>query len=438
MNSILTNSQALSALQSLSMTQQDMNITQAQVSTGLAVQTAADNAAYWAIGQQLTSDSGIITSANTALQQSQAIMNTANSAIASVITTIDLIQAQITSASNPGASFTDINSTLASLSNQLTQAVNGASFNGVNLLNGSQSSTTPLSFVSGYDGNAQGGSVSSINFQSLALTGGVNSTTASTSTLAAVTDPALISALENYSSTAVIGGVTGVTQISGAGTPSYTAGTPPTIVAGSQATVADGTVTILTVDAAGNQTSSVYTGYTGQASVTNGVVDPNATKATTNAAYSATNLAGASSWTVTTTTTDTLSPQGLLVKVGSEALQGTYDLTKLGGTSTANPLSTQVTSDNASDMLSAVNSALAAVKSYASSIGEAQNQMTAATTFNSALNTDYANGLSALVDADMNTASTRLQALQTQEQLGIQSLSIANQNSQLILKLFNG
>ena len=54
------------------------------------------------------------------------------------------------------------------------------------------------------------------------------------------------------------------------------------------------------------------------------------------------------------------------------------------------------------------------------------------------MSTDYANGLSALVDADMNTASTRLQALQTQEQLGIQSLSIANQNSQLILKLFNG
>jgi len=85
-----------------------------------------------------------------------------------------------------------------------------------------------------------------------------------------------------------------------------------------------------------------------------------------------------------------------------------------------------------------VNSALAAVKSYASSIGEAQNQMTTATTFNSALSTDYSNGLSSLVDADMNTASTRLQALQTQEQLGIQSLSIANQNSQLILKLFNG
>jgi flagellin len=62
--------------------------------------------------------------------------------------------------------------------------------------------------------------------------------------------------------------------------------------------------------------------------------------------------------------------------------------------------------------------------------------MTSASTFNSSLVESYANGVSALVDADMNEASTRLQALQTQQQLGIQSLSIANQSSQMILKLF--
>jgi flagellin len=62
--------------------------------------------------------------------------------------------------------------------------------------------------------------------------------------------------------------------------------------------------------------------------------------------------------------------------------------------------------------------------------------MTTATNFNSALTTNYSNGVAGLVDADMNLASTRLQALQTQEQLGIQSLSVANQNAALILKLF--
>jgi flagellin len=41
-----------------------------------------------------------------------------------------------------------------------------------------------------------------------------------------------------------------------------------------------------------------------------------------------------------------------------------------------------------------------------------------------------------MVDADMEEASARLTALQTQQQLGIQSLSIANQAPQTILSLF--
>ena len=45
-------------------------------------------------------------------------------------------------------------------------------------------------------------------------------------------------------------------------------------------------------------------------------------------------------------------------------------------------------------------------------------------------------GVGTLVDADMNKESTRLQALQVQQQLGIQALSIANGNSQTILSLF--
>ncbi len=45
-------------------------------------------------------------------------------------------------------------------------------------------------------------------------------------------------------------------------------------------------------------------------------------------------------------------------------------------------------------------------------------------------------GVGKLVDADMNEESTRLKALQTQQQLGIQALSIANSSSQNILSLF--
>lgn len=45
-------------------------------------------------------------------------------------------------------------------------------------------------------------------------------------------------------------------------------------------------------------------------------------------------------------------------------------------------------------------------------------------------------GIGTLVDADMEETSARLQALQVQQQLGVQSLSIANQAPQSILSLF--
>ncbi|HSV00225.1 MAG TPA: flagellin, partial [Roseiarcus sp.] len=129
-------------------------------------------------------------------------------------------------------------------------------------------------------------------------------------------------------------------------------------------------------------------------------------------------FATAASYGVTTTVT-TPNSQNLLVQSG-------IDLTNLSVTGAT----------DAQTSLSAADQALAQVTNYAGLIGATQNRMTSANTFNTALMTDYSDGISGLVDADMNTASTKLQALQTQQQLGIQSLSIANQNAQLILKLF--
>ena len=136
-------------------------------------------------------------------------------------------------------------------------------------------------------------------------------------------------------------------------------------------------------------------------------------------------FATASSLSVSTTTT-TAATSNLLT-------QGGIDLTGGTGPSSTFQIGTTIT---AADALTAVNQALAAVTNYSAQIGATQDRMTAANTFNTALTTNYSNGVSGLVDADMNQASTRLQALQTQEQLGIQSLSVANQNAQLILKLF--
>lgn len=405
MTSILTNSAALSALQSLNMTQHALQVTQNQVSSGLAVANASDNAAYWSVGQQLQADSGIATAANTALAQSQAVLSTATSAVASVITTINAIQTALTQATNPGANLNNINTTLSSLSSQLTDAINGASFNGTNLLNNNASNT----FVSGFD--SQSGSVTSISLTAQALIGGATTGTTTGGYNTAGT-PTTLSSVTSATDIASFFNTTNSTNQTISTTPATNV-TNGTVITNNLAT--GGTLSISSFDNNGNETATTYTAKDANGTALTGTV-------------TASMIASLSVSRTVTTATDVTT--GLLVQAGTTANQGSYDLTSLGTNGTA------VTAANASDMLSAVNQALSAVTNYSATIGATQNRMTAMTNFNNSLTTNYANGVSALVDANMNTASTRLQALQTQEQLGIQSLSIANQNAQLILKLF--
>ncbi|MEO9822147.1 MAG: flagellin [Paracoccaceae bacterium] len=72
----------------------------------------------------------------------------------------------------------------------------------------------------------------------------------------------------------------------------------------------------------------------------------------------------------------------------------------------------------------------------AAELGASSKRIEDQGTFVSKLTDAMKSGIGALVDADMEEASARLQALQTQQQLGIQALSIANQAPQNILSLF--
>ena len=72
----------------------------------------------------------------------------------------------------------------------------------------------------------------------------------------------------------------------------------------------------------------------------------------------------------------------------------------------------------------------------ASNLGAAKSRMDIQSEFVSNLRDSIEKGVGTLVDADMTEESTRLKALQTQQQLGVQALSIANNSSQSLLSLF--
>ncbi|MGD0721204.1 MAG: flagellin [Roseiarcus sp.] len=387
MSSILTNASALTALQSLNMTQQNLAITQSQISTGLKVKDAADNASYWSIAQSLQSDNGVLSAVNSSIAQSQSIIGAATAALNNVITTIGAIKTVLGEAANPGADITTLNATLTSLGSQLTTAVTGASYSGLNLLDNSQTAT--LSFVAGYNVSSNG--VASFNNISLTpqnLTG--TGTTTTTTTLADINNATTIGQITALATTTN-------TLAYGDDVVTNTAGSAPSAGPPFVATTTPGTVSVESLSLSGVTTTTTYT-----------ALDANGNE---------TSLAGAAALTVNVQTT---APAGMFT-------QGAFTLTGL---------SLSAGGANSAAMMTAVNTALTAITSYSSSLGSTSDALTNAMNFNNSLSTNYTTGIGALVDADMNQASTRLQALQTQQQLGVQSLSIANQSSQLILKLF--
>ncbi|WP_426613861.1 flagellin [Bradyrhizobium sp. McL0616] len=124
----------------------------------------------------------------------------------------------------------------------------------------------------------------------------------------------------------------------------------------------------------------------------------------------------------------TSSTSGILDTVSGGASVNTIDITSL----------TDAATDQAtlSGYITQVTAAINSVASAAADLGAVKNRIATNTDFVKTLMDSVTRGVGQLVDADMNAESTRLQALQTQQQLGVQALSIANQNSQSILSLF--
>jgi flagellin len=99
---------------------------------------------------------------------------------------------------------------------------------------------------------------------------------------------------------------------------------------------------------------------------------------------------------------------------------------------------TNFTSGQIQTALTNVEAALKAMTSAGAALGSISTRIELQENFVNALSDSIDSGIGRLVDADMEEESSKLSALQTQQQLAIQSLSIANSSSQNILSLFRG
>jgi flagellin len=88
------------------------------------------------------------------------------------------------------------------------------------------------------------------------------------------------------------------------------------------------------------------------------------------------------------------------------------------------------------DVIETVDTAIQSMTDAATGLGAIKSRVDFQKDFAKNLMDAIDTGIGQLVDADMNEESTRLQALQVRQQLGIQALSMANQSAQSILSLF--
>jgi flagellin len=181
--SVQNNASALIALENLNKTNAQLAKTQGEISTGLAVANAKDNASVWSIAQAQRADIGALNSVKMSLSRATSISDVTAAAGQSISDLLVQLREKVVGAMDPSLSATSrtaLNADYKALLRQIGQMTNSATFDGANLLNGSLSSD--IQFLA----NADGTSFITLSVKDMSL-GGSLITLASTSTIGTVT-----------------------------------------------------------------------------------------------------------------------------------------------------------------------------------------------------------------------------------------------------------
>ena len=381
--SVNTNSNALAALETLNLTQQALTATQKQVSTGLRVASASDDASTFAIAQGQRGDIAGFQSISNSLSLGSATLNVALQGAQTISNTLNQIKGKIVAAQDPTQDHNAIQNDITAFISQIDSVAQAAQFNGVNLISATSTSENVLSSLNRVGSTVTAASIT-VNAQhldsaSLGLTG-LN--VAAQGAQLDITGSTNFTDHDTFS--LVAGGTT--TTFEFLTSPSTETLTLATNIAVSIGTGLGSTIADLNTALLQHGFNASYDS-TGNVDITSAAGDITAPTLTVSAAAS-----------VTATT------------IGA-------------GTVSANALST-------------IENAINSVKTSLSSLGTASNQIQTQSNFVKTLTDALTNGVGDLVDADLAAESAQLQALQTKQQLGIQSLSIANQGPGAVLTLF--
>jgi flagellin len=184
LNSVNTNNGAMIALQNLQATNKELDTVQNRINTGKKVNNAKDNGAIWAIAQGQRSEISALNAVKDSLDRGASAVDVSLAAGESVSDLLVQLKEKALAATDQSlttAARSALNEDFKAIRDQITTVVNNASFNGVNLLNGSN--------TAGYRALANtSGATITVGDEDLRLGGTINTVTATmsigTSTLA--------------------------------------------------------------------------------------------------------------------------------------------------------------------------------------------------------------------------------------------------------------
>jgi flagellin len=428
MSSILTNNSAMVALQTLKSINMNLSKVQSEISTGKTVESAKDNAATWAISKVMSSDVAGFEAITDSLSLGQATVGVALNAAESITDLLTEVKGKIVNAQEENVDRDKIQTDIEALTSQINSIVGAAQFNGLNLVNddGVETNDQTANILSSLD-RAGDGTVTSgqivvnranLGAEKAALAsdavntaGGANGGSA-LSTAAAATATSVAIAVGNGTALGDPAGIAFNLDISG------TAGTFASLAT-------TGNSNIVYVAQEGDTAQDIGQGLVEAFNVWK------SEKGAFDVGISLTANAGGFAYTASdyVAATNTIAFQ---VDVNNSATDGN----KRAGALQALSAVDVSTKEGATDALSKIEAMIQTSIDTAASLGSSGRQIETQSEFVGKLTDLLTSGIGTLVDADMEAASAKLQALQTQQQLGVQALSIANQAPQTILSLF--
>lgn len=409
MSSILTNNSAMSALRTLKSIQTSMDTVTSEVSSGKRINDAKDNPAIWAVSKVISTDINTFKTISDNLGFGLATVGVAANAAQSIVENMTAIRDKIVAAQQAStADCTRMQADVVAYRENIISIVKGAQFNGLNMINNTAPTTNILASLD------RSGATSTVNNITVTgqnlLVGSYTARSVFTGSDGASTNADVAGFALNGN-----GGLTGKLVIAeGTGAQAFVAGDSVSVsIAGKTATY-----TVTAADIANTNTNTVVAiglkSAVEQLGVPYLTIDYDTTGGASNLVFKNTSPAA-------TKLDYRVSAQFSNVGAGGLGALAGINLSAVGGPAAA-----------LAGFDALMNKAIDAATYFATTQVKIDSQQT----FVNSLADSMKTGIGTLVDTDMEEASARLQALQVQQQLSTQALSIANQQSQSLLSLF--